>query len=300
MNSSKINFMTNDFIKRNIKGRNFVDKNITTIKKINYNINEKKTDSLNEINTNIHIKKLIFEKPPESISYDREKFKKFKAKKINYSFDKLSKITNLFIHRLHKNKNKTNDLDLPKLSYNENFSGNNSKSTISNDKKNSHISNLDYNHYFPFIKKIIGNKKPHKAKNFKNYNYLSFKKKKNPINVIKIDNKSGYKSIYFSFNLEKQKEPSAIEKYLNNFNNSDRALINMGKKNLRLEKPKYLRFMNFNFVKGFNRMRKKFIENYNKINESKTTIKNDQNVDTDHIINDKGIFINFSDQQNNK
>ena len=93
---------------------------------------------------------------------------------------------------------------------------------------------------------------------------MSFKKKKNPINVIKIDNKSGYKSIYFSFNLEKQKEPSAIEKYLNNFNNSDRALINIGKKNLRLEKPKYLRFMNFNFVKGFNRMRKKFIENYNK------------------------------------
>ena len=72
----------------------------------------------------------------------------------------------------------------------------------------------------------------------------------------------------------------------------------MDNRELKPQRPKNIRNMNFNFVKGFYRFKNDFKSNYSKINEAKTNIKNEQNLDTDLMLNDKGTLINFNDFQN--
>lgn len=301
MRPSRPNIINNNILKRHFLGRNQFKRNYLSNKNIKIN-SEKKSEISSGNNNDIHIKKLIFEPSPESISFDLEKFKKFKAKRINSSFDQLKKINNLFIFRLQKNNSqKSINYDkLPKLSFNENSSGKikNSKSYTYN-MKNKVRQNFVYNPNFPFIKKIniVDNKKPKRIK-INDNNFHSLLKKRNPINIIKVSKNSGYQSIYFSFNLEKQKESSFFEKFTNNLNNSERALINMDNRELKPQRPKNIRNMNFNFVKGFYRFKNDFKSNYTKINEAKTNIKNEQNLDTDLMLNDKGTLINFNDFQN--
>ena len=301
MRPSRPNIIYNNILKRNFLGRNRLKRNYFSHKNIKIN-NEKKSEISNVNNNDIHIQKLIFEPSPESISFDLEKFKKFKAKRINSSFDHLKKINDLFVFRL-QNKNTQKSIDyerLPLLSSNENTSVKIKKSkSVTYNIKNKVRQNFVYNPNFPFIKKIniIDNKKPKRIK-INDNNYHNLLKKRNPVSIIKISKSSGYKSIYFSFNLEKQKEPSFFEKFKNNLNNSERAIINIDNKKLKLPKPKPLRIMNFNLAKGFYRFKNDLNSNLNKINEAKKDIKNEQNLDTDLMLNDKGTLINFNDLQN--
>ena len=142
---------------------------------------------------------------------------------------------------------------------------------------------------FPVIKKINIIEKSPRNIIINNNNYYIILKKPNPIKNIKNNKISGYKSIYLSFNLEKQKEPDVIQRFKNS----------LKRRYLQLKKPKNKRFYDFNSIKGLykNKSDINILKNKNN-NNSKNNIENEEDLDTDLILNDKGTLINFNDVLN--
>ena len=302
MRPSKPNLLYNKIYKNNYQGRN-ISRNSSSSQKIIDVNNDKKINISNGINNYIHIKKLIFKKPPDLSALDLRQFKTYKAKRIKSSFDHLKKINNLFIFRLQNQwtRKSNDDVTLPKLSFNENTSISNIKSkSISYDIKNRINSNIFYNPSFPFIKNmnISENKRP-KQILINNNNYKSFLKKKNLMNNINIYKNVGVNSINLSFKIDTQKSSSFFKKCINNLNNSERVLNNdIENKNFKFQRLKNLRVININHNNGFYRNKNEFKVDY-KFNEANKIIQKESNYKTDLMLNDKGTLINFDELQNN-
>ena len=234
-------------------------------------ISERKLKESKENKNQINIEKIEAKSPREPIYINLKTSKKNRDKSKEDSYQKLKKIANLFSSRLSNRKldkyNNDNDFYsdscvLPRvISFNEN----------SEIIKNKVESNFIYsNPKFP-------------------NNYYIILKKPNPIKNIKNNKISGYKSIYLSFNLEKQKEPDVIQRFKNS----------LKRRYLQLKKPKNKRFYDFNSIKELykNKSDINILKNKNN-NNSKNNIENEEDLDTDLILNDKGTLINFNDVLN--
>ena len=259
-------------------------------------ISERKLKESKENKNQINIKKIEAKSPREPIYINLKTSKKNRDKSKEDSYQKLKKIANLFSSRLSNRKldkyNNDNDFYsdscvLPRvISFNEN----------SEIIKNKVESNFIYSNpkfpntpNFPVIKKINIIEKSPRNIIINNNNYYIILKKPNPIKNIKNNKISGYKSIYLSFNLEKQKEPDVIQRFKNS----------LKRRYLQLKKPKNKRFYDFNSIKGLykNKSDINILKNKN-INNSKNNIENEEDLDTDLILNDKGTLINFNDLLN--
>ena len=190
-------------------------------------ISERKLKESKENKNQINIEKIEAKSPREPIYINLKTSKKNRDKSKEDSYQKLKKIANLFSSRLSNRKldkyNNDNDFYsdscvLPRvISFNEN----------SEIIKNKVESNFIYSNpkfpntpNFPVIKKINIIEKSPRNIIINNNNYYIILKKPNPIKNIKNNKISGYKSIYLSFNLEKQKEPDVIQRFKNNIFNS--------------------------------------------------------------------------------
>lgn len=259
-------------------------------------ISERKLKESKENKNQINIKKIEAKSPREPIYINLKTSKKNRDKSKEDSYQKLKKIANLFSSRLLNRKidkyNNDNDFYsdscvLPRvISFNEN----------SEIIKNKVESNFIYSNpkfpntpNFPVIKKINIIEKSPRNIIINNNNYYIILKKPNPIKNIKNNKISGYKSIYLSFNLEKQKEPDVIQRFKNS----------LKRRYLQLKKPKNKRFYDFNSIKGLykNKSDINILKNKNN-NNSKNNIENEEDLDTDLILNDKGTLINFNDVLN--
>ncbi len=259
-------------------------------------ISERKLKESKENKNQINIKKIDAKSPREPIYINLKTSKKNRDKSKEDSYQKLKKIANLFSSRLSNRKldkyNNDNDFYsdsrvLPRvISFNEN----------SEIIKNKVESNFIYSNpkfpntpNFPVIKKINIIEKSPRNIIINNNNYYIILKKPNPIKNIKNNKISGYKSIYLSFNLEKQKEPDVIQRFKNS----------LKRRYLQLKKPKNKRFYDFNSIKGLykNKSDINILKNKNN-NNSKNNIENEEDLDTDLILNDKGTLINFNDVLN--
>jgi len=259
-------------------------------------ISERKLKESKENKNQINIKKIEAKSPREPIYINLKTSKKNRDKSKEDSYQKLKKIANLFSSRLLNRRldkyNNDNDFYsdscvLPRvISFNEN----------SEIIKNKVESNFIYSNpkfpntpNFPVIKKINIIEKSPRNIIINNNNYYIILKKPNPIKNIKNNKISGYKSIYLSFNLEKQKEPDVIQRFKNS----------LKRRYLQLKKPKNKRFYDFNLIKGLykNKSDINILKNKN-INNSKNNIENEEDLDTDLILNDKGTLINFNDVLN--
>ena len=259
-------------------------------------ISERKLKESKENKNQINIKKIDSKSPREPIYINLKTSKKNRDKSKEDSYQKLKKIANLFSSRLSNRRldkyNNDNDFYsdscvLPRvISFNEN----------SEIIKNKVESNFIYSNpkfpntpNFPVIKKINIIEKSPRNIIINNNNYYIILKKPNPIKNIKNNKISGYKSIYLSFNLEKQKEPDVIQRFKNS----------LKRRYLQLKKPKNKRFYDFNSIKGLykNKSDINILKNKN-INNSKNNIENEEDLDTDLILNDKGTLINFNDVLN--
>ena len=259
-------------------------------------ISERKLKESKENKNQINIKKIEAKSPREPIYINLKTSKKNRDKSKEDSYQKLKKIANLFSSRLSNRRldkyNNDNDFYsdscvLPRvISFNEN----------SEIIKNKVESNFIYSNpifpntpNFPVIKKINIIEKSPRNIIINNNNYYIILKKPNPIKNIKNNKISGYKSIYLSFNLEKQKEPDVIQRFKNS----------LKRRYLQLKKPKNKRFYDFNSIKGLykNKSDINILKNKN-INNSKNNIENEEDLDTDLILNDKGTLINFNDVLN--
>ena len=259
-------------------------------------ISERKLKESKENKNQINIKKIEAKSPREPIYINLKTSKKNRDKSKEDSYQKLKKIANLFSSRLSNRKldkyNNDNDFYsdscvLPRvISFNEN----------SEIIKNKVESNFIYSNpkfpntpNFPVIKKINIIEKSPRNIIINNNNYYIILKKPNPIKNIKNNKISGYKSIYLSFNLEKQKEPDVIQRFKNS----------LKRRYLQLKKPKNKRFYDFNSIKGLykNKSDINILKNKNN-NNSKNNIENEEDLDTDLILNDKGTLINFNDLLN--
>ena len=259
-------------------------------------ISERKLKESKENKNQINIKKIEAKSPREPIYINLKTSKKNRDKSKEDSYQKLKKIANLFSSRLSNRKldkyNNDNDFYsdscvLPRvISFNEN----------SEIIKNKVESNFIYSNpkfpntpNFPVIKKINIIEKSPRNIIINNNNYYIILKKPNPIKNIKNNKISGYKSIYLSFNLEKQKEPDVIQRFKNS----------LKRRYLQLKKPKNKRFYDFNSIKGLykNKSDINILKNKNN-NNSKNNIENEEDLDTDLILNDKGTLINFNDVLN--
>ena len=259
-------------------------------------ISERKLKESKENKNQINIKKIEAKSPREPIYINLKTSKKNRDKSKEDSYQKLKKIANLFSSRLSNRRldkyNNDNDFYsdscvLPRvISFNEN----------SEIIKNKVESNFIYSNpkfpntpNFPVIKKINIIEKSPRNIIINNNNYYIILKKPNPIKNIKNNKISGYKSIYLSFNLEKQKEPDVIQRFKNS----------LKRRYLQLKKPKNKRFYDFNSIKGLykNKSDINILKNKN-INNSKNNIENEEDLDTDLILNDKGTLINFNDLLN--
>ena len=259
-------------------------------------ISERKLKESKENKNQINIKKIEAKSPREPIYINLKTSKKNRDKSKEDSYQKLKKIANLFSSRLSNRKldkyNNDNDFYsdscvLPRvISFNEN----------SEIIKNKGESNFIYSNpkfpntpNFPVIKKINIIEKSPRNIIINNNNYYIILKKPNPIKNIKNNKISGYKSIYLSFNLEKQKEPDVIQRFKNS----------LKRRYLQLKKPKNKRFYDFNSIKGLykNKSDINILKNKNN-NNSKNNIENEEDLDTDLILNDKGTLINFNDVLN--
>ena len=259
-------------------------------------ISERKLKESKENKNQINIKKIEAKSPREPIYINLKTSKKNRDKSKEDSYQKLKKIANLFSSRLSNRRldkyNNDNDFYsdscvLPRvISFNEN----------SEIIKNKVESNFIYsNPKFPntpnfrVIKKINIIEKSPRNIIINNNNYYIILKKPNPIKNIKNNKISGYKSIYLSFNLEKQKEPDVIQRFKNS----------LKRRYLQLKKPKNKRFYDFNSIKGLykNKSDINILKNKNN-NNSKNNIENEEDLDTDLILNDKGTLINFNDVLN--
>ena len=259
-------------------------------------ISERKLKESKENKNQINIKKIEAKSPREPIYINLKTSKKNRDKSKEDSYQKLKKIANLFSSRLSNRRldkyNNDNDFYsdscvLPRvISFNEN----------SEIIKNKVESNFIYSNpkfpntpNFPVIKKINIIEKSPRNIIINNNNYYIILKKPNPIKNIKNNKISGYKSIYLSFNLEKQKEPDVIQRFKNS----------LKRRFLQLKKPKNKRFYDFNSIKGLykNKSDINILKNKNN-NNSKNNIENEEDLDTDLILNDKGTLINFNDLLN--
>ena len=259
-------------------------------------ISERKLKESKENKNQINIKKIEAKSPREPIYINLKTSKKKRDKSKENSYQKLKKIANLFSSRLSNRRldkyNNDNDFYsdscvLPRvISFNEN----------SEIIKNKVESNFIYSNpkfpntpNFPVIKKINIIEKSPRNIIINNNNYYIILKKPNPIKNIKNNKISGYKSIYLSFNLEKQKEPDVIQRFKNS----------LKRRYLQLKKPKNKRFYDFNSIKGLykNKSDINILKNKNN-NNSKNNIENEEDLDTDLILNDKGTLINFNDLLN--
>jgi len=259
-------------------------------------ISERKLKESKENKNQINIKKIEAKSPREPIYINLKTSKKNRDKSKEDSYQKLKKIANLFSSRLSNRRldkyNNDNDFYsdscvLPRvISFNEN----------SEIIKNKVESNFIYSNpkfpntpNFPVIKKINIIEKSPRNIIINNNNYYIILKKPNPIKNIKNNKISGYKSIYLSFNLEKQKEPDVIQRFKNS----------LKRRYLQLKKPKNKRFYDFNSIKGLykNKSDINILKNKNN-NNSKNNIENEEDLDTDLILNDKGTLINFNDVLN--
>ena len=259
-------------------------------------ISERKLKESKENKNQINIKKIEAKSPREPIYINLKTSKKNRDKSKEDSYQKLKKIANLFSSRLsnrrldkYNNDNEfySDSCVLPRvISFNEN----------SEIIKNKVESNFIYSNpkfpntpNFPVIKKINIIEKSPRNIIINNNNYYIILKKPNPIKNIKNNKISGYKSIYLSFNLEKQKEPDVIQRFKNS----------LKRRYLQLKKPKNKRFYDFNSIKGLykNKSDINILKNKNN-NNSKNNIENEEDLDTDLILNDKGTLINFNDVLN--
>ena len=259
-------------------------------------ISERKLKESKENKNQINIKKIEAKSPREPIYINLKTSKKNRDKSKEDSYQKLKKIANLFSSRLSNRRldkyNNDNDFYsdscvLPRvISFNEN----------SEIIKNKVESNFIYSNpkfpntpNFPVIKKINIIEKSPRNIIINNNNYYIILKKPNTIKNIKNNKISGYKSIYLSFNLEKQKEPDVIQRFKNS----------LKRRYLQLKKPKNKRFYDFNSIKGLykNKSDINILKNKNN-NNSKNNIENEEDLDTDLILNDKGTLINFNDVLN--
>jgi hypothetical protein len=259
-------------------------------------ISERKLKESKENKNQINIKKIEAKSPREPIYINLKTSKKNRDKSKEDSYQKLKKIANLFSSRLSNRRldkyNNDNDFYsdscvLPRvISFNEN----------SEIIKNKVESNFIYSNpkfpntpNFPVIKKINIIEKSPRNIIINNNNYYIILKKPNPIKNIKNNKISGYKSIYLSFNLEKQKEPDVIQRFKNS----------LKRRYLQLKKPKNKRFYDFNSIKELykNKSDINILKNKNN-NNSKNNIENEEDLDTDLILNDKGTLINFNDVLN--
>ena len=259
-------------------------------------ISERKLKESKENKNQINIKKIDAKSSREPIYINLKTSKKNRDKSKEDSYQKLKKIANLFSSRLSNRRldkyNNDNDFYsdscvLPRvISFNEN----------SEIIKNKVESNFIYSNpkfpntpNFPVIKKINIIEKSPRNIIINNNNYYIILKKPNPIKNIKNNKISGYKSIYLSFNLEKQKEPDVIQRFKNS----------LKRRYLQLKKPKNKRFYDFNSIKELykNKSDINILKNKNN-NNSKNNIENEEDLDTDLILNDKGTLINFNDLLN--
>ena len=259
-------------------------------------ISERKLKESKENKNQINIKKIEAKSPREPIYINLKTSKKNRDKSKEDSYQKLKKIANLFSSRLSNRRldkyNNDNDFYsdscvLPRvISFNEN------SEIIKNKVEPNFIySNPKFPNTpnFPVIKKINIIEKSPRNIIINNNNYYIILKKPNPIKNIKNNKISGYKSIYLSFNLEKQKEPDVIQRFKNS----------LKRRYLQLKKPKNKRFYDFNSIKGLykNKSDINILKNKNN-NNSKNNIENEEDLDTDLILNDKGTLINFNDLLN--
>ena len=259
-------------------------------------ISERKLKESKENKNQINIKKIEAKSPREPIYINLKTSKKNRDKSKEDSYQKLKKIANLFSSRLSNRRldkyNNDNDFYsdscvLPRvISFNEN------SEIIKNKVESNFIcSNPKFPNTpnFPVIKKINIIEKSPRNIIINNNNYYIILKKPNPIKNIKNNKISGYKSIYLSFNLEKQKEPDVIQRFKNS----------LKRRYLQLKKPKNKRFYDFNSIKGLykNKSDINILKNKNN-NNSKNNIENEEDLDTDLILNDKGTLINFNDLLN--
>ena len=254
-------------------------------------ISERKLKESKENKNQINIKKIEAKSPREPIYINLKTSKKNRDKSKEDSYQKLKKIANLFSSRLSNRRldkyNNDNDFYsdscvLPRvISFNENSEIINKKSRS---KSNDLNLNFNFNPQFPYIKKInIVEKSPRNIV-INNNNYYIILKKRNQLKNIKNINSAGYKSIYLSFNLEKQKEPDIIHKFKNN----------LKRRYLQIKRPKK-KHVDFNSLKELykNKSDLNLIKNRN--NYSKNSLESEQDLDTDLILNDKGTLINFND-----
>ena len=258
-------------------------------------ISEKRARELKENKKQIHIKKIDIKQPKDLFHINLKTYKESKNKTQDDSVRHLKKIANLFKARLlNKNIEKyTNDNDfnshlciLPRvISFNQNSKI--IKNNVNSDfiRSNSKFSNTPN---FPIIKKISIVEKSPRNIIINNNNYYIILNKCNPRKKIKNIKNSGYKSVYLSFNLEKQKEPNIIQRFKNN----------LKRRYLQLKKPKKKNYFNLNIIKGLYKNKSDSNILNNRINNSKNNIENEQDLDTDLILNDKGTLINFNDVLN--
>ena len=265
--------------------------NIFNTRKIKEIKVKKEKKEKKENKSNFPYKKIDIKNPKDLLYINLKTYKKIKDQRIADSVRHLKKIANLFNSRLankniEKNNNEKDIISesniLPRvISFNENSETINKKSRA---KSNDLNLNFNFNPQFPYIKKInIVEKSPRNIV-INNNNYYIILKKRNQLKNIKNINSAGYKSIYLSFNLEKQKEPDIIHKFKNN----------LKRRYLQIKRPKK-KHVDFNSLKELykNKSDLNLIKNRN--NYSKNSLESEQDLDTDLILNDKGTLINFND-----
>jgi len=282
-------------IKSNFNNDNYPIYNPSLFSSINI-ISERKLKESKENKNKIDINKNDVKSPRGLIYFNFETFKKNRDKSKEDSFHNLKNIANLFSSRFskkrlikYKNNNDfySDSYALPRvLSINENSEIRKNKEELNFVNPNLKFPNTPN---FPVIKKINIIEKSPRNIIINNNNYYIILKKQKRIKHIKNNKISGYKSIYLSFNLEKQKEPDIIQRFKNS----------LKRRYLQLKKPKNKRFYDFNSVKGLykNKSDINILKNKN-INNSKNSIENEEDLDTDLILNDKGTLINFNDVLN--
>ena len=255
-------------------------------------ISDKKTLESKENKKKIYIKKIDIKQPKDLFHINLKTYKKNENKSQEDSVLHLKKIANLFRARLinktleQYNNDKDFNFDsciLPRvISFNQNSKVIKNNVNLNLARPYSKFSNTPN---FPTIKKINIVEKSPRNIIINNNNYYIILKKRNPRKKIKNIKNSGYKSIYLSFNLEKQKEPDIIQRFKNN----------LKRRYLQLKKPKKKNYFDLNTIKGLYKNKSDLNILNNRINNSKNNIENEQDLDTDLILNDKGTLINFND-----
>ena len=322
MNNSEYCIIHNNKFKKyrnfKIKGRNISNKSdSSSYKSLIFNKNESNLDE-----NLIHYKKLFFKKPPDiqSLNSDKYKSKIYQAKKIgNNSFEHFKRISKIFKLRLvdktkREDKSKNNNekiyesniqsSKLPSLNENSllNNKINNKFNSISYDLDKNPNSSFKHNLNFPIIKRIKNNKDKNLRKIQVNKNNIKiFIKRKDHIYDFKKINKLGYKNIYLPWYFKDPKEPNNKEKYSAIINNSKKVLDNYKKRKAQLSQPKILKIININTKKNINNIiiPNDFELNPNNnidiFNEQNKDNKDEEEIDYDLMLNDKGTLINFND-----